>query len=125
MLIKVHTDARVRRISPGVILWRGVVCLGWLGRGPGKHSSSEEEMLKCVEFAFELDDIDGSILCVERLFDLMRDLRMLENPVVGSFGFIVASGEFASSADFFLEFHDGQKEVGVETESGVERVQKV
>ena len=49
---------------------------------------------------------------------------MFKDSPVGSFGIVIASSELACDADFFLEFHDREKEVVVEAEPSIECVQE-
>ncbi len=109
-------------IPPGVALWRSVACLGWLGRRSSKDSRVEEELLEFIEFAFEENDVEGGILRAEVVFDVLGDQRMFEDSSVRCFGLIIATGERASGADFFLEFHDREEEVVVEAEPSIECV---
>jgi len=101
-----------------------VVCKGWTGRWSGEDSSAEEELLQQIDLTFEKNDIEGSILRAEGIFDVFRDLRMFKDSPVGSFGIVISSSELACDADFFLEFHDREKEVVVEAEPSIECVQE-
>ena len=109
-------------IPPGVALGRSVSCKGWLWRRSSKDSGAEEELLECIELAFEENDVEGGIVRAEAVFDLLGDKRMIEDSSVRGFGLIIAPGDLASGADFFLEFHDREEEVVVEAEPSIESV---
>ena len=81
---------------------------------PGLDGSAEEERLECGKLALEHDDVQCCVLRCESLFGLLRDLRMFQDSSVRRLWVIVASRDFASVADFLLEFHDGKKEVAVQ-----------
>ena len=102
-----------------------MLCARGLGRRPGLKGGTEEKVLEAVDFSFECDEIERRILCAEMFFDLFMDLWMGQHSVVRRAGHIVASGESGPNADFFLEFHDGQKEVRVQAEMAVESAQEV
>ena len=120
--MRVEKVGRVWSVPPGVNEWRGVVGLGGAGRWSGEDSRVEEELLQCIEFVFEENNIEGCIVRAEGIFDEIRDERMFEHSSVRSFGLIITTGEFASGADFFLEFHDREKEVVEEAKAGIELV---
>ena len=49
--------------------------------------------METVEFGFEGKEIDFQILSLERLFDVFRDLLMVEHALVRCFRQIVATSE--------------------------------
>ena len=84
----------------------------------------EELLLESIQSLLEVDDIQGSVLGCERVFDLLRDPRMIEEPPVGRERRIVTSGYFAAGADLFLQLHYRQEEVGVQPERCVDRIEQ-
>ena len=108
-----------------MVWWRIVGPSRGLGRRPSLECCAEEKSLELVEFALEQDNVEGFVLRPEGVFGLFRDAGMFKDSSVRCRGGIVASSDFASDTDFLLEFHDGQKEVAVDPQPGVECAQKV
>ena len=52
-------------------------------------------MLEAIKDPFELDDIEALILAREIDFDLLRDLRMRQDPFVGCLRLVVAPCDLA------------------------------
>lgn len=91
-----------------------------LGRGPCEDSRAEEKILEMIKFAFEEDDVEGRIESREIIFDVLRDEGMFEHPAERGFGLVILSGELTAKPRFSFQLHDGEKEVGVETETSIE-----
>ena len=119
-MLEFVTFSKGRLMSPGVALRRSVVCQGGFGWRSSKDGRAEEKLLECIEVSFEKNDIERCVLRAEGVFDLLGDKRMIEDSSEGCFGLIIPSGELASGTDFFLEFHDREKEVVVEAELSIE-----
>lgn len=82
-------------------------------------------MLDAIEMPFEEDEVETFILARESGFDFLGDLGVSQDPFVGCLGLIVASGERAPVPDLFLELHDREEEVGVQSCDPIEPAEKV